>query len=251
MGTACCDMAKAAAANIAHANSLAQAEYAMADAFKAAMMVLDYEEKDEKDAPIEREPLAARNPTSPLVAGGREIEVNEAAARKEREARVAANLAELRAKNRESARVQAPKDVKGGKKGPAGAARSEEGFGRWRDGTDPHAPSESQPRNSRRRCELPGRASRTAGRAADQAAGGRASWNSCRRCTSRRDRRRVMTTLAVWQTLTKRPATAALMTLIVVSAIVAIVCIVTARSYAFKAEWGSEHRIELVPAAPP
>ena len=98
-------MANAAAANIAHKTSEAQAEYALADAFKAALDILFYEDNDAEQAPLEKEPLAARDPSSPIVEKSIDVELNGGkVARKERAAKLAETVAELRKKHRETAR---------------------------------------------------------------------------------------------------------------------------------------------------
>jgi hypothetical protein len=98
-------MANAAAANIANNSSVAQAEYAMADAFKAALMALEYEDNDEQHGPLEKEPLAARDQASKISAKSRDIERGETVPSTGREARVAATVKELRDKNRARARA--------------------------------------------------------------------------------------------------------------------------------------------------
>lgn len=105
-------MANAAAANIANSLVVAQAEYAMADAFKAALAALDYEENDEEHRPLEREILAPRDASSKIVAKNQAIERGEQVQTKEREARLAATVKDLREKNRTRARAGAAK--KGG-----------------------------------------------------------------------------------------------------------------------------------------
>jgi hypothetical protein len=109
-------MANAAAANIANSPVVAQAEYAMADAFKAALAVLDYEENDEEQGPLEREVLAPRDATSKIVAKNQAIERAEHARTKERETRLAATVKDLRDKNRAKARAGAV--TKGGAQSP-------------------------------------------------------------------------------------------------------------------------------------
>jgi len=98
-------MARAAEANIRNASSAAAAEYAMADAFKAAIDTLYYDEVDEHHAPLEQEPLQARVEGSTTVVKGKEIESNDRRTRQEREKALASTVAELKAKNREKARA--------------------------------------------------------------------------------------------------------------------------------------------------
>jgi hypothetical protein len=105
-------MARAAAANIAHAAAVAQAEYAMADAFKAALASLEFEDTDGHQEALEKEPLAARDPDSPIVSKSEAVERNDGSSRKEREARLAATVAELRAKNQARAKAGGPKRTK-------------------------------------------------------------------------------------------------------------------------------------------
>jgi hypothetical protein len=67
-------MARAAEANIRNVVSDAAAEYAIADAFKAAMDTLYYDEVDDEQGPLGKEPLQARDGSSGIVAKGCEIE---------------------------------------------------------------------------------------------------------------------------------------------------------------------------------
>lgn len=97
-------MARAAEANIRGARADATAEYAMADAFKAAIDTLYYDEVDDRQFALEQEPLQRRADGSPTVEKGKEIEANDRRTRSEREKALAATVAELKAKNRERAR---------------------------------------------------------------------------------------------------------------------------------------------------
>ncbi len=98
-------MARAAEANIRGARADATAEYAMADAFKAAIDTLYYDEVDDRHFALEQEPLQPRVDGSVTVAKGKEIEANDRRTRKEREKALAATVAEMKAKNRERART--------------------------------------------------------------------------------------------------------------------------------------------------
>lgn len=105
-------MARAAEANIRGNGSEANAEYAMADAFKAAIDTLYYDEVDDRQFALEQEPLQPRVQGSLTVEKGKEIEANNRQAQKKRDRTLAAAVAELKAKNRKRARSAAVPDKK-------------------------------------------------------------------------------------------------------------------------------------------
>lgn len=97
-------MARAAAANIG-AGPKAQADYAMADAFRAALDALAFDDTDDHSAPLEHEPLEARTASADSVTTKeQEVERNDFRSRKERRAALSKAVAELKQKNREQAR---------------------------------------------------------------------------------------------------------------------------------------------------
>lgn len=97
-------MANAAAANIANNTNEARAEYAIADAFKAALESLEYEETDGDMGPLEKEVLAPRQSTSKATTKGIEIEQGGKVPTKEREGRLAATVKQLKNKNHNKAK---------------------------------------------------------------------------------------------------------------------------------------------------